>query len=148
MHTPLSSSTFLMTLTLPLTHSPSISKSRSSPIEALPPSAHRRTRRNHRSLAHIARSTWASCRQKMSRAVASGSRKITFNVSEQYEIQEIVGEGAYGVVWYIASGSGLSLLLLTPCSAQHYTDRQAKESQSRRSHHSSTRCSVYARYVR
>ena len=88
-----------MTLTLPLTHSPSISKHRTSPIQALPPSAHHRTRRSHRSLAHIARSTWASCRQKMSRTVPSGSRKITFNVSEQYEIQEIVGEGAYGVVW-------------------------------------------------
>jgi len=30
----------------------------------------------------------------------SGSRKISFNVSEQYDIQEVVGEGAYGVVWY------------------------------------------------
>ncbi|TGO86384.1 hypothetical protein BPOR_0308g00040 [Botrytis porri] len=31
---------------------------------------------------------------------ASGSRKISFNVSEQYDIQDVVGEGAYGVVWY------------------------------------------------
>jgi mitogen-activated protein kinase 1/3 len=30
---------------------------------------------------------------------ASGSRKISFNVSEQYDIQDVVGEGAYGVVW-------------------------------------------------
>ncbi|KAK5014212.1 mitogen activated protein kinase, partial [Cryomyces antarcticus] len=29
----------------------------------------------------------------------SGSRKISFNVSEQYDIQDVVGEGAYGVVW-------------------------------------------------
>jgi len=37
---------------------------------------------------------------KMSRNPApSGSRKISFNVSEQYEIQDVVGEGAYGVVW-------------------------------------------------
>jgi mitogen-activated protein kinase 1/3 len=38
----------------------------------------------------------------MSRAAApqSGSRKISFNVSEQYDIQDVVGEGAYGVVWY------------------------------------------------
>lgn len=32
---------------------------------------------------------------------ASGSRKISFNVSEQYDIQDVVGEGAYGVVWYV-----------------------------------------------
>jgi len=30
----------------------------------------------------------------------AGSRKISFNVSEQYDIQDVVGEGAYGVVWY------------------------------------------------
>lgn len=35
----------------------------------------------------------------MSRAQPqSGSRKISFNVSEQYDIQDVVGEGAYGVV--------------------------------------------------
>ncbi|KAG9501409.1 hypothetical protein J7337_007097 [Fusarium musae] len=28
----------------------------------------------------------------------AGSRKISFNVSEQYDIQDVVGEGAYGVV--------------------------------------------------
>ena len=40
----------------------------------------------------------------MSRAQApnpAGSRKISFNVSEQYDIQDVVGEGAYGVVWYV-----------------------------------------------
>ena len=38
----------------------------------------------------------------MSRAAPqSGSRKISFNVSEQYDIQDVVGEGAYGVVWYV-----------------------------------------------
>lgn len=39
----------------------------------------------------------------MSRSQApnpAGSRKISFNVSEQYDIQDVVGEGAYGVVWY------------------------------------------------
>ena len=30
-----------------------------------------------------------------------GSRKISFNVSDQYEIQDVIGEGAYGVVWYV-----------------------------------------------
>lgn len=29
------------------------------------------------------------------------SRKISFNVSDQYDIQDVVGEGAYGVVWYV-----------------------------------------------
>jgi len=28
-------------------------------------------------------------------------RKINFNVSDQYEILDIIGEGAYGVVAYI-----------------------------------------------
>jgi hypothetical protein len=32
---------------------------------------------------------------------AGGSRKISFNVSDQYEIQDVIGEGAYGVVWYV-----------------------------------------------
>lgn len=32
---------------------------------------------------------------------STGSRKISFNVSEQYDIQDVVGEGAYGVVWYV-----------------------------------------------
>jgi hypothetical protein len=31
----------------------------------------------------------------------TGSRKISFNVSEQYDIQDVVGEGAYGVVWWV-----------------------------------------------
>lgn len=39
----------------------------------------------------------------MSRAPnpSTGSRKISFNVSEQYDIQDVVGEGAYGVVWWV-----------------------------------------------
>ena len=39
----------------------------------------------------------------MSRHGASNSRKISFNVSDQYEIQDVVGEGAYGVVWYVSN---------------------------------------------
>lgn len=40
----------------------------------------------------------------MSRAPAGSgsSRKISFNVSEQYDIQDVVGEGAYGVVWLVS----------------------------------------------
>lgn len=34
-------------------------------------------------------------------AGSGSSRKISFNVSEQYDIQDVVGEGAYGVVWYV-----------------------------------------------
>jgi hypothetical protein len=36
----------------------------------------------------------------------TGSRKISFNVSEQYDIQDVVGEGAYGVVWYVYPDNG------------------------------------------
>lgn len=35
-------------------------------------------------------------------APPGGSRKISFNVSDQYDIQDVVGEGAYGVVWYVS----------------------------------------------
>ncbi len=31
----------------------------------------------------------------------NGSRRISFNVSDQYDIQDVVGEGAYGVVWCV-----------------------------------------------
>jgi len=34
-------------------------------------------------------------------SATGGSRKISFNVSDQYDIQDVIGEGAYGVVWYI-----------------------------------------------
>ena len=37
-----------------------------------------------------------------------GSRKISFNVSDQYDIQDVVGEGAYGVVWYAIRSTGLN----------------------------------------
>jgi len=44
----------------------------------------------------------------------TGSRKISFNVSEQYDIQDVVGEGAYGVVWYVHG-------IISSCkSADHY----------------------------
>jgi hypothetical protein len=28
------------------------------------------------------------------------ARKVHFNVSDHYEIIDVIGEGAYGVVWY------------------------------------------------
>ncbi len=46
---------------------------------------------------------------------STGSRKISFNVSEQYDIQDVVGEGAYGVVWYV--------MLFTPLFAAFLTSR-------------------------
>jgi mitogen-activated protein kinase 1/3 len=55
----------------------------------------------------------------MSRAPpsSSGSRKISFNVSEQYDIQDVVGEGAYGVVcsaMHKPSGQKVAIKKITP----------------------------------
>ncbi|CAD0107562.1 unnamed protein product [Aureobasidium uvarum] len=58
----------------------------------------------------------------MSRAAPqSGSRKISFNVSEQYDIQDVVGEGAYGVVWYVIllASRACQLRLTLAASALH-----------------------------
>lgn len=43
---------------------------------------------------------------------AANSRKISFNVSEQYDIQDVVGEGAYGVVWYVTPALGKEFMSL------------------------------------
>lgn len=51
-----------------------------------------------------------------------GSRKISFNVSEQYEIQDVIGEGAYGVVWWVISivrSDSLAPVLSCSSSAIH-----------------------------
>ena len=54
----------------------------------------------------------------MSRAAPQGgSRKISFNVSEQYDIQDVVGEGAYGVVCsalHKPSGQKVAIKKITP----------------------------------
>jgi len=54
----------------------------------------------------------------MSRAPPQGgSRKISFNVSEQYDIQDVVGEGAYGVVCsalHKPSGQKVAIKKITP----------------------------------
>ena len=57
----------------------------------------------------------------MSRTAApnqtGGSRKISFNVSEQYDIQDVVGEGAYGVVCsalHKPSGQKVAIKKITP----------------------------------
>lgn len=52
--------------------------------------------------------------QRQSRA---GSRKVVFNVGEQYEIQDVVGEGAYGVVcsaMHAPSGQKVAIKKITP----------------------------------
>lgn len=50
----------------------------------------------------MSRSTAAAPAAAAAPSPAAGSRKISFNVSEQYDIQDVVGEGAYGVVWYVS----------------------------------------------
>ena len=73
----------------------------------------------------------------------TGSRKISFNVSEQYDIQDVVGEGAYGVVWYVCA-------LIARCTladwyihtALRSTSHLAKRLLSRKSLLSITPCSA------
>jgi hypothetical protein len=74
------------------------------------------------------------------------SRKISFNVSDQYDIQDVIGEGAYGVVWYV-------LLIVVDCiwltqSALLSTSHQARKSQLRKSPPSITPCSAFALFER
>lgn len=62
----------------------------------------------------------------MSRAAQpqpGGSRKISFNVSEQYDIQDVVGEGAYGVVCsalHKPSGQKVAIKKITPFDHRYY----------------------------
>ena len=47
----------------------------------------------------------------------SGLRKVSFNVSDQYDIQDVVGEGAYGVVCsalHKPSGQKVAIKKITP----------------------------------
>jgi mitogen-activated protein kinase 1/3 len=52
-------------------------------------------------------------------APAGGSRKISFNVSDQYDIQDVIGEGAYGVVWEVIARCLRGNLLTSNSSALH-----------------------------
>ncbi len=63
-----------------------------------------------------------------------GSRKISFNVSEQYDIQDVVGEGAYGVVWYdLISLFLLSIyMLIIIILVRQYTNHRARRLPSKR----------------
>lgn len=72
---------------------------------------------------------------------SGGSRKISFNVSDQYDIQDVIGEGAYGVVWY----EPLSLPGLFDSRADrtlvlHSTSHLVRRLPSRRSLHSIIPC--------
>ncbi|KAI5227132.1 mitogen-activated protein kinase [Aureobasidium subglaciale] len=67
----------------------------------------------------------------MSRAAPqSGSRKISFNVSEQYDIQDVVGEGAYGVVCsalHKPSGQKVAIKKITPFDHSMFCLRTLRE---------------------
>ncbi|GAB7322870.1 hypothetical protein MBLNU13_g05423t1 [Cladosporium sp. NU13] len=67
----------------------------------------------------------------MSRAPPQGgSRKISFNVSEQYDIQDVVGEGAYGVVCsalHKPSGQKVAIKKITPFDHSMFCLRTLRE---------------------
>ncbi|EQK99570.1 hypothetical protein G6O67_001365 [Ophiocordyceps sinensis] len=70
----------------------------------------------------------------MSRSTAQGSgtasRKISFNVSEQYDIQDVVGEGAYGVVCsaiHKPSGQKVAIKKITPFDHSMFCLRTLRE---------------------
>ena len=65
-------------------------------------------------------------------------RKINFNVSDQYEILDIIGEGAYGVVAYFP----FSRLKLTRLD-RLYTNQVDRKSPSRRLPPLTIQCSVF-----
>jgi mitogen-activated protein kinase 1/3 len=59
-----------------------------------------------------------------------GSRKISFNVSEQYEIQDVIGEGAYGVVCsaiHKPSGQKVAIKKITPFDHSMFCLRTLRE---------------------
>ncbi|KAF7555038.1 hypothetical protein G7046_g6661 [Stylonectria norvegica] len=61
---------------------------------------------------------------------AAGSRKISFNVSEQYDIQDVVGEGAYGVVCsaiHKPSGQKVAIKKITPFDHSMFCLRTLRE---------------------
>ncbi|KAK4692194.1 hypothetical protein P7C71_g4965, partial [Lecanoromycetidae sp. Uapishka_2] len=59
-----------------------------------------------------------------------GSRKISFNVSDQYDIQDVVGEGAYGVVCsalHKPSGQKVAIKKITPFDHSMFCLRTLRE---------------------
>lgn len=59
-----------------------------------------------------------------------GSRKISFNVSDQYEIQDVIGEGAYGVVCsaiHKPSGQKVAIKKITPFDHSMFCLRTLRE---------------------
>ncbi|EPQ66179.1 Bgt-711 [Blumeria graminis f. sp. tritici] len=60
----------------------------------------------------------------------TGSRKISFNVSEQYDIQDVVGEGAYGVVCsalHKPTGQKVAIKKITPFDHSMFCLRTLRE---------------------
>lgn len=59
-----------------------------------------------------------------------GSRKISFNVSDQYDIQDVIGEGAYGVVCsalHKPSGQKVAIKKITPFDHSMFCLRTLRE---------------------
>ncbi|KAI1930461.1 COPII subunit [Ophidiomyces ophidiicola] len=63
-------------------------------------------------------------------ASQGGSRKISFNVSDQYDIQDVIGEGAYGVVCsalHKPSGQKVAIKKITPFDHSMFCLRTLRE---------------------
>lgn len=63
-------------------------------------------------------------------APSGGSRKISFNVSDQYEISDVIGEGAYGVVCsalHKPSGHKVAIKKITPFDHSMFCLRTLRE---------------------
>ncbi|EFE38234.1 hypothetical protein TRV_07105 [Trichophyton verrucosum HKI 0517] len=59
-----------------------------------------------------------------------GSRKISFNVSDQYDIQDVIGEGAYGIVCsavHKPSGQKVAIKKITPFDHSMFCLRTLRE---------------------
>ena len=62
----------------------------------------------------------------MSSSRNSHHRKPNFNVGENYEVLDVVGEGAYGVVWYVLKDDSYHTCPLLGLQSQtHYCDLQS-----------------------
>ncbi|RMZ91789.1 hypothetical protein DV736_g983, partial [Chaetothyriales sp. CBS 134916] len=68
--------------------------------------------------------------QPAASSTAGGSRKISFNVSDQYDIQDVIGEGAYGVVCsalHKPSGQKVAIKKITPFDHSMFCLRTLRE---------------------
>ncbi|RMZ85255.1 hypothetical protein DV738_g157, partial [Chaetothyriales sp. CBS 135597] len=68
--------------------------------------------------------------QPAASSTSGGSRKISFNVSDQYDIQDVIGEGAYGVVCsalHKPSGQKVAIKKITPFDHSMFCLRTLRE---------------------